>query len=702
MREHGAARPGPTGIRPEIQALRAVAVGLVVAFHLFPSAVPGGYVGVDVFFVISGFLITGHLLRETERTGRVCVTAFWARRARRLLPAALVTLLACALATLVLVPVTEWRQFLGEIRSSTLYVQNWQLAESAVDYHATDAPASPVRHFWSLSAEEQFYLVWPLLLLIPAVLAPRLGLRRRGVTAALLGLVVAAGFTASVLLTAAGPAAAYYTTTTRAWEFAAGGLLALAGARVRLGNLAAAGCSWIGLGAVALAAAVYGPDTPFPGWAALLPVAGTLAVIAAGAPPGRLAPTPLLSRAPLQAAGGISYSAYLWHWPLIVFAPFVLDGVDTLAKAAIAVLTVLLAWASKVCIEDPARRPGSRLACAAPGTVLATAAAVTVAVLAVPLAGLWRVGQEVRGAELAAQRALERTPPCFGAAARDGSTPGCRDWSPGTVVPAPVAARAEPNAPCAGVRREGPITMCGFGAPADPRRPTVALVGDSHASHWRAAFDVVARRRAWHGESVTHTGCAFSAAIKAAEPSVRAACSRWVRAVPRWLARNPEIHTVILAGIAGGAVVPTDGRTRWATEVAGLRAAWGTLPRSVRRIVVVRDTPRVRSETAGCVQGAADAGRAGRAVCAVPRATALRGDPAVAVARTVRSAGRVARVVDLSDAFCDARRCFPVIGGALVYKDVHHLTAVFARTLAPLLDRRLSRAAGGAPVGARG
>jgi peptidoglycan/LPS O-acetylase OafA/YrhL len=236
----------PTAVRPEIQALRAVAVMTVVIFHLWPEILPGGFVGVDVFFAISGFLITLHLLREVERTGRVSIPGFWARRARRILPAALVVLAFCAITTLTTVPQTQWDQFFKEIRASTLYVENWQLAADAVDYQAQDNAPSSVQHFWSLSAEEQFYLVWPVLILLAIAMAgQRLRWRRRGrprprrsrsfdrhrSIALVLGLATGASLIYSIVHTEANPLEAYFVTPTRAWEFGAGGLLAVLATR---------------------------------------------------------------------------------------------------------------------------------------------------------------------------------------------------------------------------------------------------------------------------------------------------------------------------------------------------------------------------------------------------------------------------------------------------------------------------------------
>src|SRR3954470_24878949 len=256
-------------VRAEIQALRALAVALVVVCHSWPRALPGGFIGVDVFFVISGFLITSLLLGEVRRTGRVSLAGFWARRARRILPAALLVLAVCALATLAWVPQNHWQQFLDEIRASTAYVENWQLAATATNYFANAASVqSPVQHYWSLSAEEQFYLVWPVLILLVVLL--RGG--RRGFALGM-GVLALASLAFSIYDTAADPAAAYFITPTRAWEFAAGGLLALAGTSRR------PSVSWLRLAAIAIAAVFYGPATPFPGIAAALPVAGALAVM---------------------------------------------------------------------------------------------------------------------------------------------------------------------------------------------------------------------------------------------------------------------------------------------------------------------------------------------------------------------------------------------------------------------------------------
>ncbi|TDD63977.1 acyltransferase, partial [Jiangella aurantiaca] len=271
--------------RPDVEGLRAVAVLLVLAYHAGLPLVSGGFVGVDVFFVISGFLITGLILREVESTGRLRLGRFYARRIRRLLPATAVVLAATAALTIVLLPPLRWPAIAGDIAVSATYVVNWRLASESVDYLTAEDAPSPVQHFWSLAVEEQFYLLWPVLI-IALVWWHR---RRRGAPSLrrtlLAGLAVVAvpSLAWSVHLTAASPGAAYFVSTTRAWELAAGAALAIGARRLeRLPAWVASALAGGGLAAVGWAALTYDATTPFPGAAALVPVLGTAAVVGGG------------------------------------------------------------------------------------------------------------------------------------------------------------------------------------------------------------------------------------------------------------------------------------------------------------------------------------------------------------------------------------------------------------------------------------
>jgi hypothetical protein len=276
------------------------------------------------------------------------------------------------------------------------------------------------------------------------------------------------------------------------------------------------------------------------------------------------------------------------------------------------------------------------------------------------------------------------TPRCFGAASRDPRT-HCHNAALRFMVrPRPAIAEITPNEPCDRLRRSGPVHPCAFGVDAADAVRVVALIGDSHASHWRAALQVVALARHWRGISITNGVCPVSTFMQPAHGS-RRQCRAWNRAVERWLTRHPKVTAVVHAQINSrtfGAV------HNHASQVRGYRGIWRRLPKSVRDIVAIRDDPFVAFDTASCVVRArALRERPGRA-CALSRAFSLHSDPLADAARGSRS--RRVDLVDLTRYFCGSRLCYPVVGGALVHKDTHHLTRVFARTLGPYLLRRLN------------
>jgi hypothetical protein len=271
-------------------------------------------------------------------------------------------------------------------------------------------------------------------------------------------------------------------------------------------------------------------------------------------------------------------------------------------------------------------------------------------------------------------------PRCFGAAARDPHHHCANPALRLSVHPSPDAAPLQPGSPCTLVRVVDLVEPCAFGAYAADARGAIALIGDSHAAHWRPALDVVAHRRHLRAYQITRDSCAFSTAGRELTEPYGSECELWKREVPVWLADHPWVHTVFLAQLTRDVAAQP-----FAAAVASYQDAWRTLPPSVRQIVVIRDSPEARYDTLTCVARAhARHVPAGRA-CAIPRPDALPADPAVAAAKQLGSP-RV-RSVDLTKFFCGPRRCFPVVGGVLVYKDENHLTPLFARTLGPYLLR---------------
>ncbi len=678
--------------RPEVQGLRALAVGLVVLYHLWPDRLTGGYVGVDVFFVISGYLITSHLQRELQATGSIQLKRFWARRIRRLLPASLLVLAVSVVGVVTLLPATVWMQSARQIGAAALYVQNWALAGDAVDYMAADNVPTVAQHYWSLSVEEQFYLVWPVLILALA----RWSSRSRGRGAApgggmlVPGLVVLALTSRawSVMATATDRSAAYFVTPTRVWEFAAGALLALLGA-LRLGSSGRAALAWAGLVAIVVAGVTFDDATLFPGWVALLPVLGTVAVIAAGTTPSRWSPGPLLSVRPVTFVGDISYSVYLWHWPLIVLWPAA-TGVDlrTQDKLAILALTGLLAWASKRWVEDPARLT-PRLA-AAPWRSFAFAAAG----MAVVLSLSWAITAEVqRRADSAAVVAAAESL-CLGPSALDPANDCGAPEGDGALVPPPEVValqNAEPAYPgCQQGITLAEVVSCQLGSTSDDPARVVAVVGDSHATQWFPALDDLGRERDWRVLTYAKSSCPFTTATRTLPgeqtDEAQLSCAEWVRSVRAELLENCELSLVLTASYST-AYGWEPGREQLADpRTDGFERLWQDLTDGGLEVYALSDVPRTLG---GNVPNCLAANPEDRMACAVPRDQALPGSALVDAARQVDD-DRV-HLVDLDSRYCDDTWCYPVVGDLVVYRDYSHLSAEYARALVPSIAAQVPR-----------
>ncbi len=657
--------------------LRAVAVMLVVLYHYWPSKLTGGYVGVDAFFVISGFLITSHLFREVDRTGTVKLMAFYARRARRLLPAAIVVLLFVALGTILVLPTDLWTSTSHELTASSFYVQNLWLASKAVTYSASNDVASPVQHYWSLSAEEQFYLIWPSLIIL-SCLAARRWFRGRTTTTVgfTLVLVTVGSFAISVWATQAHRAAAYFITPTRAWEFGAGALVVLLMRSWAPTLTVARLLRWLGMTGLLASAWFFSTATDFPGYAAALPVIGTAAVIIAG-DTGRADPSDLLVR--LRAVrwlGDVSYSVYLWHWPLLVFAPYVVrHNLRTPELLALVLLCLVLSGLSKRFVEDamgfwPAltRTPRATLSVAGAGML----------VIAL-VSGTQVYAATVKEQETAALLADVSGTPCFGAPAMED-----RARCPEAISALPVAAIAKTDAPWSpepGCRATGtsPTVQTCFWGSGKPSR-VVALVGDSHAEHWRGALHRIAKAKNWQVIEMFAGGCPATYARSVTfENRGRDGdlCPSWTtRATARLKALAPD-DIITTAYVQQNVFEPAS------SGPGGFEQVWREWL-GFTRVTVLRDIPAAGNRNnPQCL-----AVHEGRPLdCSNPRPQVLIDDDMMRAARSMR---HQVNLVDLSDYFCDARRCYAVIGGASVYYDFDHMSMQFSATLASALLNGMS------------
>lgn len=679
--------PSTGSLRRDIEGLRAIAIGTVLAFHAGLPWFSGGFVGVDIFFVLSGFLITGILAREVSRTGRVRLGAFWARRARRLLPASAVVLAFSTLVAFLWLPVTQRATFGWDIASAALYVVNWRLADRSVDYLAEDVGASPVQHFWSLAVEEQFYLVWPLL-----ILAAALVWRRRPVVAATIALaaVTVSSFVYSVQQSLDEPQSAFFVSTTRVWELGVGALLALAAPRLRrlLPDVALGLLGWAGIGMVVVATFGYDGATTWPGVPALLPVLGAAAAIASGFRPVAWAPGRLLSWAPLVWIGGLSYSLYLWHWPILVAGQSLIEDFRIRDGVALTLLAFVPAWLSHRYVENPVRF-GARWRPA--GAALRLGAALTV--IGVVVGAALPVSARLGGALQEATPSQAR-----GAAALDGRTVWADVDRVDAVSPLPAEAPEDLPAiyerdpecqlPVGGDRVE-PL-VCRWG-PRDASR-TVVLTGDSKINQWQSALEEVFRDQDVQLLQITKSACAFTSATTTLEDAPWDGCREWG---DRTLELIEDIDPdLVITSQRRGAALPPGGRTEAdATAdamVDGLATTWRTLEESGVDVAVLLDNP---GPPAGNIVYECVAENPARlSTCSFPKAAAIESSAAPVQRRAAERVTGV-DVIDLTDVVCpDEDRCAPVIGDVLVYRQGSHVTNTYAMSAVPQLRRALVRA----------
>jgi peptidoglycan/LPS O-acetylase OafA/YrhL len=722
------------GFRQDIQALRAVAVAGVVLYHLWPRAVRGGFVGVDVFFVISGFLITRQLTAELSRSGRISLSRFWARRIRRLLPAAFLVLAASLAILFGLMPRVTWQNNVFEIRAAAAYFENWLLAVHAVDYLAAENSPTLVQHYWSLSVEEQFYLAWPLLLLLAAFVGRRAGRHRRTVLVALLGAAGVVSFVASLRLTAHQPPFAFFGTPARGWQFAAGGLAALltdgrAAAATPTAARVRRAAAWCGLALIGYALFEITAADPFPGVVALLPVAGAVLVLAADAPGSGWSPLRLAGIAPVQWIGDISYSLYLWHWPLIIAAPWVLHAEPRWpAKLVILAGSVVLAALTKRFVEDPVRTGARWRAHRWPayGFALSTMLAlVLVSSLSyVHVQHLNTVAlEQARAATRAAARAEEAPQPqpalpssgsgqrrhrshsaalpvrlprsCFGAAAMLPQNRCAHPFARPATLDTAFAANDGRGYQCLQDRGVPTPQFCTFGDTTSPTR-TVAIVGNSHARRLAPALDVYGKQHGWKIVLAAEIDCMGLISTPVGSLQAGDGCLSWSGRVQQRLLAMPQLDAVIFAShvdarlyLVGANPSPRD------LDVARGRvlATWARFQRRGVRVIVTQDVPGMRpQQDPECIAMSS----AHYDPCAVSRSSVVRSNFMTELAQQNPD---LATYVPLDQYFCDATKCHGLIGGVVVYFDDHHLTATYSRSLAVYFGAQLDAVLSGSPGG---
>lgn len=683
--------PGPDGstargdrkFRPDIQGLRTVAVLLVVLYHCAIPLIRGGYVGVDVFFVISGFLITRQLIAEHERAGRISLASFYARRIKRLLPMALTVVLGTELLARFWGPPLQSANVAKDGIFATFYLMNYRLAAQGIDYQNADGPVSPLQHFWSLAVEEQYYILWPLVIILVGLV---FGARTRTAALFAVGAAVLGSFVISVVVTHDNPTLAYFAIQTRAWELGIGAAIALA-TPILLGISAAVRgvASWLGLALITASALVFTDATHFPGAAASAPVVGAALVIASGLTPARGGAELVLCRSAMQFGGRMSYGWYLWHWPLIVLLPSILHRTyDWWGNLAAAAAGLALAVVTYHFIEQPiGRRPARRARWFALGGGLsAVITAVAVMIIVLPPAGLYDAGP-------AASLRLE----------------GIDDSAISVLL---QSAYADPEVPSNLAPRltdavnDVPVTNsdgchavflaiveppCVFGDPTGTR--TVVLFGDSHAQQWFGGLDALAKSKHWRLVSWTKAACPLAAAL-----FYNAQLQRPYNECPAWrsgtIAKIAALHPdLVIASGADALPGPAYSNLTWAAQTSTTLVA---LEAAAKKVLFLADTPLPSTNVPVCLAANIRTPQ----VCQFTRSSQTDGETVqnqqpgrrAAVIAVARRDG--VAVVDPTEWFCSSTGCPVVVENTLLYRDATHITQAYSTALAPILGRALA------------
>ena len=680
------------GHRADLEALRGLAILLVVAYHAGVPALAGGFVGVDVFFVLSGYFTTRLLVQQYGTTGSVDLPRFYAKRALRLLPVLLVIVAATLVAVWMLWAPIDRADVADTARAVLTGRANSAFAREAVNYFGNTN--SPFLHTWSLGVELQVALFGPPLFFALALLggwrpaAPgaerehRISALVRGVVP---GLAVVGAFSFGIALwwTAVNPSWAFFGTAARAWEFAAGALLAL---MLPAGSTAQGGGErgrewWLqagGLAALLAATLLYDRLTPYPGTAALLPVMGAAAMIAGGIH-GR---GPLFAdRGPLRALGWfgqLSYSWYLWHWPMVVVGGVLVPTIGTWGRLAWSVAALVPAWVTYRWVEQPLRERQTESATRMrwlPAALVASCVGFAFGAAAM------RVSAE-RRVESGNQRV-------FAAARGDRMPHEC--WATGVTVESTRSA-----------------TDCVFGDPHGTA--TVALFGDSHAEHWLAALDRLGRERGWRIVLMVKGGCPVAAApelIEARSGRHGRQCARYREAaMQRLIALRPDVAVLSSWDEYVTRDAESRGTRAWpgvspdAWEL-GLRRTYTRLASAGVPVVAMRGTPRPGFDVPACLSRRA-AGLPMATGCAYVRDEALHLAARAAhrsAVRQVAARGLPVAAIDMAGEVCAAERCGVMRDGRVVFTDGNHLTAGFTRSVSGEVGARLDAAL--APFGVR-
>lgn len=666
-----------THVRGEIHGLRAIAVLMVVVYHVWLGRVSGG---VDVFLFLTGFLITGTLLRAAASKGRPFGGAFFSRLASRLLPPVVVVIVGTLVATYLFMPRHRWTGTFQESLASLLYVENWVLAGNSVDYLAQDNPPSLLQHFWSLSMQGQFYPLWFAVVLGAALIARHFGWSIKRIVFVGASLVFVLSFGYSLWRTATDQPWAYFDTGARLWQFAVGALLFLVIDRITLSLRARIVLGWAGLIALVSLGALIDVSRLFPGWVALVPMAAAAAILVAGETRSKSSVDYMLAWGPITKLSDWSYALYLWHWPVLLVYLQVrgYDEVGLRGGAGIIVVSVVLAALTTEALK---RRPW-RLPKAAvnPSRRLRYAALwVVPAFVITGVGGFTLARDDARATELAQGLAQDATVYPGALTVVDSDlfpTPADTEFIPALETLPDRSLTLEVDEKCHAGLTDSTLYQCAFGDVESDI--VVAVVGASRIDHYLWAFDAAGSAHGWRVESMIKSGCQFSTSEDDIGSGDHAAsCVEW----------NTEVYDVLMADPPDLVLLlgTRNYHDRPERLLPGVAERFDQLDAAGMRIMAIRDIPRRPEKLAECVaQNGSDA-------CAFPVQSERQ---------TVDPTGYYPDAPDSLVWFdflpyvCPEGSCPAIIGNVLTYYDSSHLTGTFARSLAPVAAEAVKQGLG--------
>ena len=671
----------------DIEGLRAIAVLSVLLYHA-DLGVPGGYVGVDVFFVLSGFLITGLLIADHELVERPQFREFWARRARRLLPAASLVIIATLISALWLLDPISRKRLSTDAFSAAGFVANIRFGSVGADYFAANQQPSALQHWWSLAVEEQFYVVWPLVIALLWKWRPR-----RSVISSASAVVFVASLVTGVLLTNSGSTWAYFGLHSRAWELAAGALLAAVFPHIRGWQVVRAVVGWAGLAAIAVSMFAFSDSTPFPGTAALLPVCGTVAVllsIGVRGGPGRV-----LSVSVMQWFGLHSYSLYLWHWPILILIDAKWEPQSSWVRVGALLLATALSAVSYTWVENPVRR-SPRLVHNANASLLVGAVLV---VSSVAVSGVIQQTSSVGRTGVVADTVpdISATPTTSVPITRADWLAELNSAIVNTLQPAiekSLSLTAVPDNPrptvadapedkatiytdqCLATYRMRNNPACEFGAVTSPTQ--IVLFGDSHAAQFFTGLEKASQEAGWKLVSLTKMGCpAADIPVRHGESDTYPECEDWrPNTIDRIVKSDAQLVIIVNYSYPTRDKKRSYGPSAWAE---GNRKTIQPILDSGKKVLLLSDTPTPFLDIPVCLAK----NTTSLIRCTRARATTVNGPRIRAERQMAESIG--AMYYETSDFACGVQQCPAIIGDMVVYMDNNHITDTYSEYLAPYL-----------------